>query len=168
MVHHDCLRRWLVESADNPENLKCKVCNQSYEVERGSQFSLSQGFTTKHWIGTAGVVSVMVAAAGGCWAAIQLYSEAWIKMLAVGLALLVQYICLRFLGLNTVTAYQRAKVYGLKIMNKSLNRTSGCEGLVTVSGSGEMVSSRGDLRLHQVRRGRGDLPSRSQEQQSHL
>ena len=45
-------------------------------------------------------------------------------MVAVGLALLIQYICLRFLGLNTVTAYQRAKVYGLKIMNKSLNRGS--------------------------------------------
>ena len=26
-----------------------QVCNQSYEVERGSQFSLAQGFTTKHW-----------------------------------------------------------------------------------------------------------------------
>ena len=32
---------------------------------------------------------------GGCWAAIQIYSEAWIKCLSVGLALLVQYICLR-------------------------------------------------------------------------
>ena len=42
VVHHDCLRRWLVESADNVESLVCKVCNQSYEVERGSQFSLAQ------------------------------------------------------------------------------------------------------------------------------
>ena len=24
-VHHDCLRRWLVESADNPDALNCKV-----------------------------------------------------------------------------------------------------------------------------------------------
>merc|ERR1711936_483654 len=140
VVHHDCLRRWLVESVESPESLRCKVCNQSYEVERGSQFSLAQGFTTKHWAGSAGFVSVMVAAAGGCWAAIQLYQEAWIRMLAVGLALLVQYICLRFLGLNTVTAYQRAKVYGLKIMNKSLNR--GGHHLNTVSG--EQVT---DLRL---------------------
>ena len=37
---------------------------QAYEVERGSQFSLAQGFTTKHWIGTAGVVLVMMMAAG--------------------------------------------------------------------------------------------------------
>jgi len=52
-------------------------------------------------------------------------------MVAVGLALLIQYICLRFLGLNTVTAYQRAKVYGLKIMNKSLHR--GGRNVTTVS-----------------------------------
>ena len=94
-VHHNCLVHWLVESADNPESLVCKVCNQPYEVERGSQFSLAQGFTTKHWLGTAFVVLVMCAAAGGCWAAIQLYTKAWIRCVAVGLALLVQYICLR-------------------------------------------------------------------------
>ena len=117
---------------------------------------MSQGFTTKHWIGTAGVVSVMVVASGGCWAAIQIYSEAWIRTLAVGLALLVQYICLRFLGLNTVTAYQRAKVYGVKIMNKSLNR--GGHELSTASG--DVTDLRLNLRLD-------DLPSTSQERQSH-
>ena len=123
-VHHDCLRRWLVEKGEeNPDNLTCGVCKQPYEVERdSSQFSLAQGFTPVHWVVTASTVLVMVTAAGGCWAAIQIYSEAWIRMVAVGLALLIQYICLRFLGLNTVTAYQRAKVYGLKIMSKGLNR----------------------------------------------
>ena len=123
-VHHDCLRRWLVEKGEeNPDNLTCDVCKQPYEVERdSSQFSLAQGFTPVHWVVTASTVLVMVTAAGGCWAAIQIYSQAWIRMVAVGLALLIQYICLRFLGLNTVTAYQRAKVYGLKIMSKGLNR----------------------------------------------
>jgi len=145
MVHHDCLRRWLVESADNPDSLTCKVCKQAYEVERGSQFSLTQGFTTKHWIGTAGVVFIMMMAAGGCWAAVQIYSEAYIKCLAVGLALLVQYICLRFLGLNTVTAYQRAKVYGLKIMNRGLNRNNNNHNVAeysdNVTGNGGLVMS---------------------------
>ena len=123
-VHHDCLRRLLVEKGEeNPDNLSCGVCKQPYEVERdSSQFSLAQGFTPVNWVVTASTVLVMMSAAGGCWAAIQIYSEAWIRMVAVGLALLIQYICLRFLGLNTVTAYQRAKVYGLKIMNKSLHR----------------------------------------------
>ena len=183
-VHHDCLRRWLVEAAQagsGERELSCGVCRQvtgyicntgqssvnksalsaefesfnncalqAYEVERdASQFSLASGFTPAHWLTTATTVLVMVSAAGGCWAAIQIYSQvrcqsamvtalyrgsqAWIRMCAVGLALLIQYICLRFLGLNTVTAYQRAKVYGLKIMNKSLNR--GSAQLDTVSGS---------------------------------
>jgi len=111
-VHHNCLRRWLVEKGEeNPDNLTCGVCKLPYEVERdSSQFSLAQGFTPVHWVVTATTVFIMVSAAGGCWAAIQIYSEAWIRMVAVGLALLIQYICLRFLGLNTVTAYQRAKV----------------------------------------------------------
>jgi hypothetical protein len=36
---------------------------------------LIQGFTTRHWIGTAGVVTVMVLAAAGCWAAIQVSTQ---------------------------------------------------------------------------------------------
>jgi len=116
-VHHDCLRRWLVESADNPEALKCKVCSAPYMVEKGSQFSLSHGFTPRQWLQTASLVTMMCMSLGGSWAVIQLYSEPWIRMLAVGIALLIQYLCLRSLGLNTVTAYQRAKVSALKIVS---------------------------------------------------
>lgn len=119
-VHHDCLRRWLVESADNPDALRCKVCNVDYKVEKGSQFSLTQGFTPRHWIQTLSIVTLMTLSIAGSWTVIQLYSQPWAKMLAVGSALLIQYICLRFLGLNTLTAYQRAKVSALKIV--SLNK----------------------------------------------
>lgn len=116
-VHHDCLRRWLVESADNPDALKCKVCAAPYMVEKGSQFSLSHGFTPRQWLQTASVVTLMCITLGAAWAIVQLYSQPWIRMLAVSLGLLIQYVCLRSLGLNTVTAYQRAKVSALKIVN---------------------------------------------------
>jgi hypothetical protein len=116
-VHHDCLRRWLVETADNPDALNCKVCNASYMVEKGSQFSLAQGFTAKQWITTASIVSFVCLTMGGCWAVIQIYSQPWIRMLAVGSELLIVYISLRALGLNTLSAYQRAKVSALKIVN---------------------------------------------------
>jgi len=115
-VHHDCLRRWLVESADHPDALKCKVCSVAYMVEKGSQFSLSHGFTPRQWLQTATTVTIMCVTLGAAWALIQLYSEPWIRMLAVSIGLLIQYICLRSLGLNTVTAYQRAKVSALKIV----------------------------------------------------
>ena len=72
-----------------------QVCNARYMVEKGSQFSLAQGFTAKQWITTASIVSAVCLSMGGCWAVIQLYSEPWVKMLAVGAELLVVYISLR-------------------------------------------------------------------------
>jgi len=131
-VHHDCLKRWLVESADNPDALKCRVCRAPYTVENGSQFSLlSHGFTLRHWLATAAAVAGMRGTIGGCWAVITLYPQAWVKMLAVGGGLLVQYVCLRSLGINTVTAYQRAKVSAFKIV--SMNRVGRASQAVVAS-----------------------------------
>lgn len=123
-VHHDCLQRWLMEYAESSDALKCKVCGSAYMVEKGSEFSLSKGFTAKQWMQTASYVTIMCLSVGGSWAVIQLYSEAWIRTLAVGGALFVLYICLRSLGLNTVSAYQRAKVSALKIVNLRMRRTN--------------------------------------------
>ena len=101
-----------------------QVCNARYMVEKGSQFSLAQGFTAKQvtdycylpvevartrfsnvaisfflqWITTASIVSAVCLSMGGCWAVIQLYSEPWVKMLAVGAELLVVYISLRLVS----------------------------------------------------------------------
>jgi hypothetical protein len=69
------------------------------------------------------------------------------------------FLCFRFLGLNTVTAYQRAKVYGLKIVNRSLNRGGGVPeatiataDLTTVSGgmgtSATTTAAAGDAAEH--------------------
>ncbi len=158
-VHHDCLRRWLVESADNPDALNCRVCNARYAVEKGSQFSLAQGFTAKQWVTTASIVTFVCLTVGGCWAVIQIYSQPWVRMLAVGAELLVVYISLRYghnlgkiihilylqymrmsifraLGLNTLTAYQRAKVSALKIVNLKRRGGGGRTPVPVISGPG--------------------------------
>ena len=84
------------QSADNPDALRCRVCHGRYMVEKGSQFSLlSDGFTVRQWVTSVSVVTVMVATLGAVWAVVQLYSQAWVRMVAVGAGLLVQYICLR-------------------------------------------------------------------------
>lgn len=34
-VHHECLRRWLVESfSDTETEIKCKVCGTPYEIQK--------------------------------------------------------------------------------------------------------------------------------------
>lgn len=117
VVHHDCLRKWLVESADNADNLRCKVCKAQYELERGQPW-LPAGFTLTSWLYTASIVTMMCASAAGAWTVIQLFDDPGLRMLAVGLALLVEYVCLKFLGFSTVTAYQRAKVSAIKILGR--------------------------------------------------
>lgn len=38
-VHHECLRRWLVESCSESQNtLKCKVCDTPYEVKQTNKY----------------------------------------------------------------------------------------------------------------------------------
>lgn len=123
-VHHDCLRRWLVESAATADGLKCKVCNSPYEVQQSHTVELSRGFTAGHWARTALGVGCMCGAGATAWLAVQLYTSPVVRVMAAGAALLVCYVALRFLGMNTVTAYQRAKVSSLKILTDPLTEQS--------------------------------------------
>ncbi|KAK9873894.1 hypothetical protein WA026_002246 [Henosepilachna vigintioctopunctata] len=117
-VHHDCLRRWLVESATNcQEPLRCKVCNYAYEVGSTSKLDWERGFTAQHWGCTAAIVTCLCLVVAGAWISIQLYDNSYVRMLSASSALLVVYICIRFLGQNTLSAYQRAKVASLSIHN---------------------------------------------------
>lgn len=118
-VHHDCLRRWLVESSASPDSLHCKVCGSAYQVEQGTRLDWQHGFTARHWLQTAAIVTCMCVSAAGAWVTIQIFEDPVIRMLAAGSALLIQYVCVRFLGLNTVVAYQRAKVSALSIVGGS-------------------------------------------------
>ena len=64
------------------------------------------------WITTASIVSAVCLSMGGCWAVIQLYSEPWVKMLAVGAELLVVYISLRCGNVSRICLFiTTGKVY---------------------------------------------------------
>ncbi|XP_043278637.1 uncharacterized protein [Venturia canescens] len=116
-VHHDCLRRWLVESSMNADSLSCKVCGTKYNVEHASRLDWQNGLTPRHWVQTIAIVTTMCGSSAAAWVLIQLVEGPIIRMLAAGTALLVMYVCIRFLSLNTVVAYQRAKISALNIVN---------------------------------------------------
>lgn len=123
-VHHDCLKRWLIESVNNPSALICKVCQTPYQVEeKGHAWSqIGIAVTPWHWVQTAGLIFIMCGSIAGASVVIKLFTDSGIRLLAVGGALLVVYVCCRFLGLNTLLAYQRAKVSAFKIAS---TRTGG-------------------------------------------
>lgn len=113
-VHHDCLKTWLVESNSNPENVRCKVCNESYRIQRGDVW-LPAGLTITHWFQTAAIVSIMCSAAASSYLVVRLFDHMYVRTISVGSTILIEYICLRFLGFNLLTAYNRAKMSAIKI-----------------------------------------------------
>lgn len=119
-VHHDCLKKWLMESYTNPENVRCKVCNDLYEVERGHVW-LPSGLTITHWFKTAAIVSIMLSAATGTCLVVKIFEHMYVKTISVGFAILVEYVCLRFLGFNMISAYQRAKFSAIKIIGQKIS-----------------------------------------------
>lgn len=54
---------------------------------------------------------------GACaWVIIQVYVDPIIRVMTAGIAILIGYVCVKLLGENTVTAYQRAKVSSINII----------------------------------------------------
>ncbi|XP_077986352.1 uncharacterized protein LOC144440817 [Glandiceps talaboti] len=114
-VHHDCLQKWLMESIDNPDNLRCKVCKVKYEVREG-RFMLMKGFDSKKLIQTGIIVTVMIGIPIGVYCICVKFPNSVIQIVSVGACLMAEYICLRCLGFGFVDAYKRAKVSALKIV----------------------------------------------------
>ena len=113
-----------MQSVNNPSALICKVCQTPYQVEeKGHAWSqIGIAVTPWHWVQTAGLIFIMCGSIAGASVVIKLFTDSGIRLLAVGGALLVVYVCCRFLGLNTLLAYQRAKVSAFKIAS---TRTGG-------------------------------------------
>ncbi|XP_014209891.1 uncharacterized protein LOC106640381 isoform X2 [Copidosoma floridanum] len=116
-VHHDCLRRWLVESSTNIDNLTCKVCGSRYKVEQSSRFDWQSNLLLRYWLQTIGIVTTMCGSFAIACTIIQLVENSYAKMSAVAAAIIIIYICFKFLNVNIAVACQKAKILSLNIIN---------------------------------------------------
>ncbi|XP_022689578.1 uncharacterized protein LOC111260814 [Varroa jacobsoni] len=119
VVHHDCLKTWLVESAASSQCSRCKVCNEEYELERGEVW-LPSGLSTMNWVQTCCVVALMGCSATAAILVVKLYTHIALRSLSVGLAVIVQYVCLRVLGVGVLAAYKRARFSAVRIISRKL------------------------------------------------
>lgn len=78
-----------------------------------------KGFTIQHWMKTVILITLMCVTGATAWAIIQMYVEPLVRVLTVGGAVLIGYVCVKCLGENTVIAYQRAKVSSINIVTSS-------------------------------------------------
>lgn len=83
-------------SSSNSEPLKCKVCKYEYEICKNDQLKWDKGFTAHHWGSTVFIATCMCFTVAGTWAIIQLYENPYVRMCSASVALLILYICLRY------------------------------------------------------------------------
>lgn len=137
-----------MQSSMNPDSLICKVCGTEYNVEHAQRLDWQNSLTTRHWLQTFGIVTTMCGSSAAAWIIIQSVEGPIIRMLSVSAALLVIYVCIRcvlkinllivnynnlvminllfdcrFLSLNTVVAYQRAKISSVNIIGVTDHNT---------------------------------------------
>ncbi|XP_075238592.1 uncharacterized protein LOC142334452 isoform X2 [Lycorma delicatula] len=151
VVHHDCLKKWLVEQCCNSNNpLCCSVCNTQYDLELYRKLDWSAGFSCKHWMHTIIIVSCMCISAGGAWLVIQMFLDPGIRTLAASSALLIQYVCVRFLSQKTERAVQRSKAATLKIKGKCGTKVATISDTVSVIIASNSVSSTAETSLNEL------------------
>jgi len=82
----------------NADSLICKVCNAKYNVEHASRLDWQNGLTPRHCLQTIAIVTTMCASSAAAWIIIQLVEGPIIRMLAAGTALLIMYVCIRYVN----------------------------------------------------------------------
>lgn len=78
-----------------------------------------KGFTIQHWAKTVILVTLMCVTTAGAWVIIHVYVDPIVRVLTAGFAVIIGYVCIKMLGENTMTAYQRAKVSSINIVTTS-------------------------------------------------
>ncbi|XP_060074722.1 uncharacterized protein LOC132554421 [Ylistrum balloti] len=118
-VHHECLRKWLMECIEDDRDFKCKVCNVKYKLHVGSTW-LPKGMKPRHWLQTFFSLIIMV----GCPFAAYTIShtlvvtKTYINVLIIGITLLIEFSCLRLLAINLGVCYKRGHVSTLSIASR--------------------------------------------------
>ncbi|ODN05284.1 E3 ubiquitin-protein ligase MIR1 [Orchesella cincta] len=120
-VHHECLRRWLLQRAAENGPACCSVCKTPYKLEREKPLSWSActEVSAAHWLR----FSLMIAAISGIfmstWALCHILPSPPYRILVVVFGIIGTYVILKFLGQNTFSAYQQAKVSSVKIISRT-------------------------------------------------
>ncbi|KAK9511192.1 hypothetical protein O3M35_005800 [Rhynocoris fuscipes] len=115
LVHHNCLRKWLMES----DIIACSVCQTDYCIVTPDRVDLKSIASATAWRHTLATVSLVGCCLIGVSLTVNLITDSLTKLITVGTCLLVLYICLKFLCERQIHAYNKARASRIKIQNLS-------------------------------------------------
>lgn len=117
-VHHDCLKKWLVESAANESSPECRVCGQPYVLE--AHYWIPKGLKPRHWLQTFIALLLLVGSPFAAYTACHSLSSSstYLKVLVIGATVILELVSLRLFVLHVRSSCQRAKVATMKISGR--------------------------------------------------
>ncbi|KAK7095451.1 uncharacterized protein [Littorina saxatilis] len=123
-VHHDCLKKWLVESAGNENNPECRVCKEKYKLE--AHYWIPKGLKPRHWLQTFLALMFLIGSPFAAYTVCHSMtsSSSYLKVLVIGAAVLLELISLRLFVMHMRSSCQRVKVATMKIAGKKVNTAS--------------------------------------------
>ncbi|XP_072016688.1 uncharacterized protein [Amphiura filiformis] len=119
-VHHECLRRWLLEVMDDPEALRCKVCKSRYHLKDGPLL-ICKGFQLQQVFLTFFCLGMMAAGPTVAYYVYQEFPSNTANIISIGGCVLLEMACFKYLGMSIVQAYQRAKIRSIRIVDKKVH-----------------------------------------------
>lgn len=118
-VHHECLRKWLVESATTAEDAKCRVCLQKYSLQE-SHYWLPKGTKFRHWILVSSILVAMIACPFGAYAVAHELTKTYVQVLAFGFTAIFELFCIKVLTVNAIKMYKRGRLSSVSIIGRRL------------------------------------------------
>ena len=91
IVHHNCLKQWLMESNLSTKNIRCKVCNEYYQLSKG-EIWLPDGLELNHYLKTFSILFIMASTIFSAYFLVQIFDYGYIRTITVGVATLIEYV----------------------------------------------------------------------------
>lgn len=81
IVHHNCLKLWLRESNLSTKNIRCKVCNEYYQLSKG-EIWLPDGLELNHYLKSFAVFFVMGSTVFSAYLLVRIYDYGYIRTIS--------------------------------------------------------------------------------------
>ncbi|KAK2555503.1 hypothetical protein P5673_022842 [Acropora cervicornis] len=100
---------------------RCKVCGEKYKLTTRRTW-IPTGLSVRQWIQTTVILSMMVGTPLGVYLVCLTEIPPTCKILVLGLAVVLEYVCLRLMGLNMLNVYRRARLATMTIVGRPVTR----------------------------------------------
>ncbi|BET00371.1 RINGv [Nesidiocoris tenuis] len=115
-VHHDCLKKWLIES----KGTICPVCTVPYALTTDNKCNVGCLFSAQTFTQTVPLVCLTAMTIIGGLVFVQKSASSVGKVLVLGVSFLIIYVCVKLMCEKQMAVYSKARLSSMKIHQRTL------------------------------------------------